>query len=680
MRSVSFLRSLAVAALVPALAAALGCPSELPVEPPTEVEDPGRVTLHRLNRAEYDNTVRDLLLTELRPAQDFPPDDFGEGFDNIADVLSLSPLHLEVYELAADRLIEDVLTVTVAEQLWHVEAESEDAVATVGGQHSIGWNLWSGGDLQATATLPEEGTYRVSARVFGQQAGDELARAALLVDNVEVFTTDVAATSAEPEVIEVVTTIEAGTRAFGVGFLNDFYDPDAGLDRNLVVDWIALEGPLGATSEPHPGRSLLLPCDPTDGEDACARAALETFTPRAWRRPVTTAEIDALFALYALSRETGGEFAEGLQLAAKTALLSPHFIFRVERDPSPTDVTPHPLDPYELASRISYFLWSSMPDAELFAAAADGSLLQDDVLEAQVRRMLADPKAEALVDNLGGQWLLIRAVDDVTPFYEAFPTFDETLRASMKEQMRRVVGDVLLDDRSMLELLTAETTRIDARLATHYGVEAPEADWDEIALTDSGPRRGILGTAGLLTALSYPTRTSPVKRGQWILEALTCSAPPPPPAGVEGLPTEGNTDAPLREQLEQHRADPLCNSCHEVMDQLGFALESFDGVGAYRTEDDGGFPIDASGVLPGGQSFDHAGELADLLAADRRVPRCVVHKVFTYALGRAPVPTDLPFLEGVEQRFVDTDHRFADLAVGIVLSAPFRNRRGEAPQ
>ena len=662
------------------LAPLIACTGELPAPVP-EAVDPGRVTLHRLNRAEYDNTVRDLLLTELRPAAEFPPDDFGEGFDNIADVLSLSPLHIEMYELAADRLIEDVLGVTIAEELWHVEAESEDAVGSSGGQHSSGWNLWANGTVTTTVTLPEDGTYRLSARVFGQQAGADPVQAGLVIDGLDVYTTDILSTAAEPEVIEVVTTIDAGERSFGVSFLNDYYDPDAGEDRNLVVDWIALTGPLGATADPHPGRTLVVPCAPSvDGEDACARTSLEGFMPRAWRRPVTAAEVDNALSLYALSRETGGDWEEGLQLALKSVLLSPHFVFRVERDPSPTDLTPHPLDPYELASRVSYFLWSSMPDEALFAAAADGSLLQDDVLEAQVRRMLSDERATALVDNLGGQWLLIRAVDDVTPFYEAFPTFDDTLRASMKEQMRRVVGDVLLADRSMLELLTAETTRIDARLATHYGVDAPAEDWSEVTLEDSDLRRGLLGTAGLLTALSYPTRTSPVKRGQWLLEALTCSAPPPPPAGVEGLPDEGSEDAPLRERLEQHRADPVCASCHEVMDQLGFALESFDGIGAHRTEDEAGFPIDSSGVLPGGITFDHAGELADLLAADRRIPRCMAHTVFTYALGRAPVPTDLPALETVEQRFVTGDHRFADLAVGIVLSDPFRMRRGEADE
>lgn len=651
-------------------------PSDLPERQAT----PGRVTLHRLNRAEYDNTVRDLLGTPLRPAEDFPADDFGFGFDNIADTLSMSPLHVEMYEKAATDLVDWALgDGPIPAVRSRVEAEDEaSATATTGGAAGAYWNLWSNGDLTAWVDVSHSGPHTLSVRAYGQQAGDEDARMALLLDGAEVAVVDVAAEVDAPAVYDVELEVSAGAHTIGARFLNDYWVPDVA-DRNLLIDWVQLEGPWGLDGEPEGDPSAILVCDPAyDGEEACARTIAADFGKRAWRRPLADDEVDRLLALYTLSRESDGTWTEGVGLMAKAILLSPHFLFRVEADPVPGE-GPRLLDDWELASRLSYFLWSTMPDAELFALAEAGTLQQDAVLEEQVARMLADPKAGALVDNLGGQWLYIRATDDLQPDSELFPTFDEALRASMQEQMRLQVSDVFLGDRSFLELLTGTDTWVDARLAEHIGIPATSGDGFAPASFAGTERRGLLGTPGLQAVLAYPTRTSPVRRGKWVLGNLLCEAPAPPPPGVEALPAdEGETELSLREQMELHRTDPVCASCHQAMDPIGFGLENFDAIGAWRDDDIHGEPIDASGSLPDGQSFEGLPDLVEILAADRKLAGCAVEKTFTYALGRGPTVEDLVFLDGIESRFVESDHRFAALVTSIVLSEPFRQRAEEA--
>ncbi|MBA2322259.1 MAG: DUF1592 domain-containing protein [Deltaproteobacteria bacterium] len=636
-----------------------------------------------MNRAEYDNTVRDLLLTSLQPSASFPFDDFGYGFDNIAEVLSISPLHLELYEIAADDLLDELLAATapVASDVSRLEGEL-DLETTTGAASGASWNLWSNGTASAVVDLPSEGHYIVTARLWASQAGPDLAQATLLLDGAPLSTFDVV-DAEEPGGLYTVEIDLAnpGSHTFGVSFDNDFYDPIAGEDRNLYVDWLEIEGPTDQFDETPPGYAAIFTCDPASpgfDEEGCAEEIITAFAPRAWRRVVTGEEIDGLMGLYTFDRDSGGDWFEGVRTMLKTALLSPHFIYRVELDDNPTSPEARLLDGYELASRLSYFLWSSMPDDALFALAADDSLLEDEVLAAEIERMLADPRAEALVDNLAGQWLYIRAVDDAFPDSETFPDWDEDLRASMQEEMRRISLDLFLEDRSMLELFTGEETWIDARLAAHYGMPEPTADWERVSLTDD-PRVGFLTTGGLLTSLSYPTRTSPVRRGKWVLGNLLCEAPPPPPAGVDTV-LDGEVEGEalsLRDELEQHRADPVCASCHATMDPIGFAMENYDGIGAWRTEDDNAFPIDASGFLPGGAAFTDIGDLAAQLAADPESPGCMVEKTFTYALGRAPTVEDLVYLDAIEADFVTADHRFAALAAAIALSEPFRFKAGE---
>lgn len=664
-----------------ALVGITGCSCNQEPGPQGAVDDrdPGRVTLHRLNRAEYDNTVRDLLGTALTPAQDFPYDDTSHGFDNLADTLTMSPLHVELYERAADILATEALAIPIAEpSRERFEGEGPDVNATVGAAMADGWMLWSNGDLAAYVDLPADGLYAIRARAYATQAGPEVARAAVGHDGTTDGVFDVPGTDVgSADLLEVQVDLSAGAHALTVSFLNDYWDPYAGLDRNLVVDWIEVEGPLDLEPGPNPIRDRLLVCTPSSETDRdCARQVLDAFVWRAWRRPTAAAEIDGLLGVFDAVTADGGTWDDGMKYTLQAVLLSPNFLFRVELDPDPTTEVPGPLTDHEVASRLSYFLWSTMPDDELFAAADAGELHTEAQVAAQVRRMLDDPKAVALVDNFAGQWLYIRAIDSKSPDVWAYPGFDEELRDSMTEEMRRFFQSFVDRDRDLHELLLATEGEIDARLAAHYGLPAVNG-WTEVDLA-SVDRGGLFGQSGLLLVNAYPTRTSPVLRGKWVLANLLCSEPPPPPPGVEGL-IEDDTDAQtLRERLEQHRADPVCASCHDQMDPIGLGLEHFDGIGAWRDEDNG-FPIDASGELPDGSTFYGARELSALIARDERYPTCITDKLFTYALGRSARYTDAPYLVAIEDRFAAEGYTFEALAVAIATSEPFRMRHGESP-
>ncbi len=631
--------------------------------------DPGRVVLHRLNRAEYDNTVRDLFGTSLRPARRFPADDFGLGFDNQAHVLSLSPLHVEQYGQAADELLDELFAVgSVPPSTVTLESETDAFRADNGAiWDATAWVLWTDGAL-ATELWLEAGDYTLRVDALAQQGGDELVRMAVRVDGVEVAELEVEATE-DPARHEIAITVDQGVHELAVVFLNDLKAPPD-VDRNLIVDRLVVTGPLGVPRQPPPGRDRVLTCDPAEiGEAACVEQIVRSFGRRAWRRPLTSAEVDAKLAQYAAARDLRGSWDEGVRAALTAILLSPHFVYRVEPDPAPG--VARELNGYELATRLSYFVWSSTPDDRLLDLAATGALRDDAVLEAEARRMLDDPRAVALVENLAGQWLSLRKVEDAQPSPTLFPEWDEGLRASMRDELHAFVAGVLLADRSSLELLTAPDTFVDARLARHYGVDAPgDPGLHRVELPE---RAGLLGKAGLLTALSYPTRTSPVLRGKWVLEGLLCSAPPPPPDGVPALDDQQESGpVSLRESMERHLTDPSCAACHAVMDPIGFALEPFDALGRERTLDDYGFPIDPEGVLPDGTVVDSPGSLAAALVGDPRFPACVVEKTMLYALGRPLTVEDAPRQAALERHFALTDYRFRELVVAMVQSRQFR--------
>jgi hypothetical protein len=383
-----------------------------------------------------------------------------------------------------------------------------------------------------------------------------------------------------------------------------------------------------------------------------------------------------LQALVDIALNEGEGIDQGLELAIRGVLLSPHFIYRPELDDDLTSTEPHLLNDYELASRISYFLWSSMPDDALFEAAANGSLRDEAGLRAEVDRMLSDPKAQALVDNFAGQWLRIRSLEDHVPDYAPFPEWDDALRDSMSQEARLFFGEFLRGNAGMDEFLLTDFAFLNDRLAAHYALPFDlGAELERVDLGETDTRFGLLTLGSLLTVTSTPIRTSPVKRGVWILEQLLCSEPPPPPPGVEGLPDANASSGSLRDQLELHRADPTCASCHNLMDPLGLGLEHYDAIGAYRTQDQG-FPIDASGQLIDGQSFVDGREMAALIQEDERFNLCVVEKLFTYALGRPFATTERPFIETIAQSYGQSGAALPELLKLIVTSEPFRTRRG----
>ncbi len=647
---------------------------------------PGRVTIRRLNRAEYNNTVRDLLFTETTPADVFPADDFGYGFNNIGDTLTVSPLHVELYEKSADALVEEALKPAVA--LSRESFEAEVIGGSVGGANGDYWNLWSNGEIEQTVQLPAEGRYIIRARIAGQQAGPDLVRMSFLVNGLSVHDQDVASTRDAPEVYEFETTIEAGQQRFGVGFLNDYLDRDAGEDRNMYVDWIELEGPIGATGESSPARDRIMVCQETS--QACAEQIFATFGRRAWRRPLTDAEVTRLGQFIGVAASNEMSFEDGIRLGLKAILLSPHFIFRPEMDQADVGVV-HDLSAHELATRLSYFLWSSTPDDTLLDLADSGEILQDDVLRAQVERMLADERAVALIDNYVTQWLYTDAVLEADPDYTLFPDYNEELAMDLRQEARLFARDFILDDRDYRELLTADYSYLNARLAEHYEIPGVTGDDFQRVTFTGEQRRGILTQGGILTARSYPNRTSPVLRGVWVLEEIMCSEPPPPPADVESIDDQmSGDDLTLRERLELHRnSGSSCYACHQLMDPIGFALEHYDPTGKWRDEDNGK-PVDALGEFPDGRTFLGAHALADVLAEDPLYAECLSKKMLTYATGRGMKVRDpganvsdgidAPQVIQIADALRDSNYSSRELIMQVVLSDAFRQRTPEPRQ
>lgn len=641
----------------------------------------GNVVWRRLNRTEYRNTVRDLLGTSLDPGADLPSDDLGYGFDNVASVLTMSPLHLELYERSARVLADEITTVPITEeQRLLIEAETLEIVGEYGGVSGGAFVLWSPGELTAQVDVPRAGAWRFVMRGWESAAGDERAMVALWVDGAVVEVVELTEAAAEQS-IEV--TLAAGRHALGVEFINDFYEPPA--DRNAFIDWFGLVGPVPLDVYEESAWARQVKCRPevfAQGADAgaaraCAEATVRALADGAWRRPSADEDVASLMGLYDAAVGAGAGGIEALRGPLMAVLMSPRFLFKAEMPRADGW-----LDGYEVATRLSYFLWSTMPDAALMEAARDGRLGSAEGIAAEVRRMLADARAQALVDNFAGQWLYIRDVDNAIPDPWAFPEFDDALRHAMSEEMRRFFASFVWEDRSLLELVTAHETWVNRRLAEHYGLEGeavPTSDeaWARVSVAEVG-RRGILSQAGLLTALSTPFRTSIVRRGKWVLGQLLCDEPSPPPPGVEGLIDMAEPGAPartLREKMELHKTEEQCRVCHQTMDAIGFALEGFDGIGMTRTTDNG-HPIDARGVIRGVE-FEGPLELSEVIGAEARLPGCMVDKVMVYALGRGLGAEDEPLLGRIGEAFAARGYRFAALVELVATSEAFRRREGE---
>ncbi len=656
----------------------------------SSITDPGRVTLRRLNRVEYNNTVRDLVGVDIRPADDFPSDDVGYGFDNIGDVLSLPPILFEKYMAAAEKIAETAIILDEPDRGKLTSIKPGSLPDSAGGSKYSDESrvLPSVGEIVVPYEVTNSGDYYLVARAWANQAGKEPALMELRIDGKAVKQFPVPQTEAEPGRFEFKTRIEAGKHKVSVAFLNDFYEPEAKnpdmRDRNLIVERIEIQGPAETEVRnlPQSHRRILFGRKKDQNDVDYATAVIETFATRAFRRPATRDEVDRLVKIYGLARKNGDRFERGIQLAVQATLMSPSFLFKVEFDRNSKTGEPNPINDFELATRLSYFLWSTMPDQELFDLAKEKKLSQPDVLEAQVKRMLKRDKSKALVENFAGQWLQLRNLKTLSPDPGTFPNFDESLRAAMIKETEAYFNGIKTEDRSIIEFLDSDYTYVNRRLARHYGISLPGArrgqqdTFNKVTLPD-GRRGGVVTQASILTLTSNPTRTSPVKRGKWILEQILNTPPPPPPPDVPELKEDKNSvlTGSLRKRMEQHRSNPNCAVCHSKLDPLGFGLENFDGIGAWR-EKDGEFPIDSSGALPGGKSFKSPKELrAILLERKDDFTKGFVEKMMTYAVGRGLDYNDRCTVERIAVAVKADDYKFSRVMTEIVKSDSFRKRR-----
>ncbi len=647
--------------------------------------DPGRVTIRRLNRNEYNNTIRDLVGVEFHPADDFPADDVGYGFDNIGDVLSMPPVLMERYLAAAQKIMGAAIVTDrqVDGPVQKFEAEKLPSTAVGGPYGERFMALNREGEISTPVRIAADGDYVLRARAFGQQAGAELPKLEFRLDGNAVGAVDVGALENGPEVYQIKLKLTAGTKKLAAAYINNFVDPKNPnpdrRDRNLFIDYLEVVGPAGLRPLPDSHRRILFAKVEQGKELKAARADIERFATRAFRRPVSQAELDRLLKLFEMTQRDGVSFEEGVQVALEAVLVSPYFLFRGELQPEPNNPqATFPINEYDLASRLSYFLWSSMPDEELFEQAAKGTLRAN--LAAEVHRMLEDPKSQALVANFLEQWLQIRNLDVVAPDKKMFPQFDDELRAAMQKETELFLTHLARDDKSLLDLVGADYTYVNERLARFYGIpNVTGSEFRRVSL-DGTHRKGILTQASILTITSNPTRTSPVKRGKWVLENILGAPPPPPPPNVPQLKEDKQAvlSGSLRQRMEQHRADPTCASCHERMDPIGFGFENFNAIGGWRDKD-GEFPIDPSGKLMGGDEFNGPGDLTDLLLDSKKeeLMRCIVEKTLTYALGRGLEYYDKCAVDEVCDAVAADHYKFSSLIEHVVKSVPFLMRRGE---
>lgn len=652
-----------------------------------KLDDPGRVTMRRLNREEYNNTVRDLVgLVNLRPADSFPSDDVGYGFDNIGDVLSISPLLMEKYLAAADTVAK--AAIATPESGGRTERFIADKLVEAGGEaYGTSRALAKIGEISVEYQFPRDGEYHIRVRAFQQQQGPDPAKMAVRLDGKDLQTLDVKAQESTPEVVQIKTQVAAGKHRIAAAFLNE-YSSTFGFTprpRRLIIERIEVQGPLGLPNLLPPSHRRIITVLPSEklSRAECTRKIMAAFAQRAYRRPVTKAEVDRLVAIAGMAEKEGESFERGIQLAVQATLVSPHFLFRVELDKDPNNPkAKRLLSPYEMASRLSYFLWSSMPDAELFALAGQGKLQDPTVLAAQVKRMLKDPRARTLADNFAAQWLTLRKLNDVTPDPGRFPSFNDELRKSMRMETELFFEAVVREDRSVLDFLDGDFTYLNEALAKHYGIEGIQGkQFRRVSLTGD-ERGGVLTHASVLTVTSNPTRTSPVQRGKWVLEQILGTPPPPPPAAVPELPDEkqGELKGTLRQRMEQHRADPQCATCHARMDPLGFGLENYDAIGRWRTRD-GGSPVDSSGELPDGRRFNGPAQLIAILKGQKtQFVHSLAERFITFGLGRGIEPYDKCNIDAIVRRVAQNDYRFSALVTEVVLSEPFRMRRGDGDQ
>jgi len=640
-------------------------------------KNPGRTPLRRLNRAEYRNAIRDLIGIDLPLTDDFPADDVAHGFDNVAEALTLSPLLLEKYLAAAERVLEHAVLTDGAPVLIEEKVAGIAMTGAPPGAPGGAVELPLDAEVSATMEVPSAEDYTVRLQVSQRGASGEPATVVLKVDGVDAKVWSLFQEN-QTTVREAVIALGAGARKLSVRHTWHMNLPKekAAPDVKLTVESLEVTGPAKAAA--HRRIFHVNEIDAGVCEREAAERILQQFAMRAFRRPAETGEVERLLRLYDDGRAAGKSHVEAARLPLLSVLVAPQFLFRIERDRSIRDeVGAFRLSDWELASRLSYFLWSSMPDEELFRRASQGELRDPALLRAEVSRMLADPKAQALSENFAAQWLGLRRFETATPDAEMFPAFTASLRRAMAAEVQLFFEAVVREDRGIGEFLNAEWTVGNEELARHYRVkDVLGGTMRKIPLAGT-PRGGVLTMAAVLTANSYPTRTSPVKRGKWVLEEILGAPPPPPPPNIPELETPAKGEKPastVRERLERHRADPNCAGCHVRMDALGLGLENFDAIGRWRDKE-GDHAIDASGTLPRRKSFKGPVELKALLAEHQQeFARTLVEKMFVYALGRGLQRSDRREVKRVTESLAQNGWRFSSLIAEIASSYPFQFR------
>ncbi len=690
--------------------------------------NPGQPVLHRLNRTEYANAIRDLLDLDVDASDLLPTDDSSFGFDNIGSVLGVSPALLERYLLASakiSRLAVGDPHIDPIVDTYRVRADLTQ------NEHLEGLPLGTRGGVLIHHDFPLNGDYVIKVKLlkstvdllFGNNAQNQLLEIALNGRRVQTLgineTHEVppaergqkvkdggfdpaAATklsmSQPPDNVEARIHVDAGPQTVSVAFVQRSYAPAQDLMEPILrstfdpsdpkglphVLSVSISGPFNASGPGDtPSRRRTFTCHPAQQSEElpCARKIISTLARRAYRKPVSDADLETLLSFYQEGRNKGN-FESGIEMALRRILSDPQFVYRFERDPSGVAPdTPYGVNDVELASRLSFFLWSSIPDDELLDVAARGKLHDPKVLESEVRRMLADPRADSLVTNFAAQWLYLRNLRSVAPDLETFPNFDDNLRQAFLRETELFFGSIIHEDHNVLDLLNADYTFVNERLARHYGIpNVYGSQFRRVSWPADSPRRGLLGQGSILTVTSIATRTSPVQRGKWLLENVLGTPPNPPPANVPPL-TENKAGAKqlsVRERMEMHRKNEPCAGCHKVLDPLGFALENFDGVGQWRAIDESGDKINASGVLADGTKVDGVDTLrAALLNRPNVFVGTMTAKLLTYALGRGLEYYDMPAVRAIVHRAAQHDYRFSSLILGIVESTPFEMRRSE---
>jgi mono/diheme cytochrome c family protein len=656
--------------------------------------------LHRLNRTEYTNAIRDLLALNIDATTFLPPDDSSHGFDNMAGTLTTSPALMEAYLSAAGRI-----------SRLSVGTETAPTLAVFDAPHDTSQNAYieglpfgTRGGMLIEHEFPADGNYVFTVKgmtgyftaVLGNVKGEKLE---VTIDGarVHLYDWDTEIGNQEgnggrtPEI-----PIKAGFHKVGVTFIATSDLPDTGLNRSFVrtmnspgaisgytfyphVGQVFIEGPFnGVVATSTQSRDKIFECYPQESsqESACAVRIISTLAGKAFRRPATDADVATMMNFFQAGREEGGSFDYGIEAVVQRILADPEFIYRSEMEPPQVAPgSPYGISDLELASRLSFFLWSSIPDEGLIELASQGRLRDPEVLEQQVTRMIADERSQAFVENFTGQWLNVRGMKASEPVVDLFPDFDSTLREAFRREIELFFGSVIQEDRSILDLLTADYTFVNERLAKHYGIpDVYGSQFRRVTLTpELDMRRGLLGKGALLTITSDAARSSPVKRGKWFLETFSGLAPPDPPPGVETdlTPAEGEAPKTLRARLEAHRVNPSCSSCHQIFEPMGLAMENFDAVGAWRTSD-AGQPIDTTGVTNDGTPLDGVQSLRKLVLDNSDLfAQAVTEKLLTYAIGRGLEYEDMPLVRSITHAAAEDDYRFSSLLMGVIKSPAF---------